>query len=657
MVHRDINDVIFTKGMYKPKKPLKNVNPNMGWDTETVNGKCVVLANSLQECWVKGVDYNDISDVFKAITRKEYNNSLNFFYNLTYDTNAFLACLPIRHHEEIADVGITDYKGYRITVIPDKELKISRLKPDVRRKSKLAAYQTTSFYDAAQFFNYQSLESLAIKYTNHHKPVIDDIKTLNLDKIINNEGGYRDNIKNRCVMDCIILKDITDIFTGKMSSIVKVNAPRSKASYSRAYALTHIKGNVGIPPRFMAQCALWAYHGGMIEVLKLGTFKNVHNYDIRSAYPSEIANLYSTNGTTLYNNEYEPETAYSFYEVECEYDHDQISPFWHTHKGVNYHPNGSITAWINKAEIEFLIDKGFDFKILKGRHIRKRSDDDQPFKDAINDLYQQRLEYKALGDDDMQSMIKIVLNAWYGVTLNTITKKKEIKSIHDHETGSLSGAYMDALERGDTSEFDVTPDAWSIDGHHIKEYKTTHVATNMYNPIFGAEITANIRMVILNQFWDKFQKGDVISINTDGVFLTEKSHVHISNELGGMGYKNMSEMVFLGNGRYITLDEFLQVVKSDSANRSLPIRPDVLWETILQNGHKDVIKTTRPHPIKLKESLTRNEYKGKLNQFVDQKKVMYASHKTRHWHDDISCFNNLLDNQFDSRPFNVNEIV
>ena len=90
MGHRDINDVIFTKGIYKPKKPLKNVNPNLGWDTETVKGKCVVLANSLEECWVYGVDYDNISDIFEVITRKEYNKTLNWFYNLTYDLNSFL---------------------------------------------------------------------------------------------------------------------------------------------------------------------------------------------------------------------------------------------------------------------------------------------------------------------------------------------------------------------------------------------------------------------------------------------------------------------------------------------------------------------------------------------------------------------------------------
>ena len=133
-MNRDINKIIFSKYIWRNKKPIKNIKENLGWDTETIKGKLIVLSNSDKKSWVKGLDFIDIEDFLWVLTQKEYNNKINWFYNLSYDTNSILTYLEKDNLLEIIKLGVTDYKGYRIKIIPQKELSISRLKKDKYNK-------------------------------------------------------------------------------------------------------------------------------------------------------------------------------------------------------------------------------------------------------------------------------------------------------------------------------------------------------------------------------------------------------------------------------------------------------------------------------------------------------------------------------------------
>ena len=650
-MNRDINKIIFSKYIWRNKKPIKNIKENLGWDTETIKGKLIVLSNSDKKSWVKGLDFIDIEDFLWVLTQKEYNNKINWFYNLSYDTNSILTYLEKDNLLEIIKLGVTDYKGYRIKIIPQKELSISRLKKDKYNKDEYHAYQTSKFFDMAVMYDYAKLSDLALKYTTYKKVDVSDINDLNLLKIINDQS-YREHIKKRCVYDCLILKELADIFTEKVYKIIKTNNFRSKASFSREYVLTNIDKKINLPNKKMIEYALKSYHGGMIETLKLGNFKNVYEYDLNSAYPSAIKDLYNMEGNNKTNRSNEPDASYSFYVIFINYSNPFISPFYNVHKNHVYHSNGDFKIVINKDEIEFLIDKGFDFKILHAVHLMKNKRTEKPFKNIVTDLYDMRMAARSEGDHHLEKTIKFILNSIYGVTINTYKKLEVINNIVDNE-GKLTPEYIDNI---DTIK-DEMSDSYKKEKDKIIEYKINHIATNMYNPLFADYITKNCKTTIFNNFWEAFNKNKIISINTDGVYSINKiHHIKPSKELGGWGLDLFDNILMIGNGRYFNINKKGEVLEKGSARRGLIGSSLEVYNEILLNKNKDCISLEKDHVIKLKESFIRNEYKGKLNQFVKATKYMYAKNNKRFWFDEINNFSDILEGIIESRPFYNSEI-
>ena len=389
--------------------------------------------------------------------------------------------------------------------------------------------------------------------------------------------------------------------------------------------LENISHSLKLPSSRILQAALNSYHAGHIEACKLGIFKNIVNYDINSAYPSFTAELYDTSGVYRHNHEYEPDTAYSFYLVQLEYENDNLSPLWISISNKNYHVNGNIETWITQPEIEFFINHGFDVEIKEAHHILKSKDHEQPFKELIHNLYEKRLEAKKRGDS-IQLTYKIILNSIYGVTINVINKQE----ISDEETDN----------------FIVNEDG------NLVFYKKTYKASNMYNPLFATYITAQTRAKLFNNFYKHLDK--LISINTDGVYLLGGNGVKVSKKLGDYSKKSIDKIMVLGSGRYFSFvgDE---VDNAESKFRSIPKSPSEIFN-MMKETHTDHLSIDRQKPIKLKESVKIKDYRDRFNEFRSITKNVYFKIDRRYWYDEFNTIDDIFDKTIESRPFYITEL-
>lgn len=562
---------------------------------------------------------------------QKFKQSVNWFYNLDYDTNAVLKFLSFEDRKHIAQFNQVDYEDYRIQIIPRKELKISKLRDG-------KASNPTYFYDLAQFYNFIPLKILA-QQTNYDKVYVEDISQVNIDKYYS-DMRYHKLWNDRCVIDCKITVELADKLTENIKKIVGVNSYKSKASIARRYVLENLNHDLKLPSTNVLDAALQSFHAGHIETCRLGTFKNIKNLDINSAYPSFIAELYETGGNYTHNKVYEPDTAYSFYLIDLDFHNDFLSPVWHQKSNGNYHINGKCETWVTQAEIEYFMANDYKLKILKAYHIKKSRFTEKPFFNLVHDLYQERLKAKD-NKDDIEKVYKVILNSIYGVTLNAIN----IKQLSDYETDL----------------YDV------IDGKLIF-YESKYVAGNMYNPVFGTYITANTRMKLFNDFNHKLDK--VVSVNTDGVYLTTNVNLSINKKLGGYSEKTLPKMMLMGSGRYF-VSNGNGVDDSESRFRGVPIKPSGICEIMRDDKKEKTIELVKEKPIKLKESVKNSKYhyttfakfpiqdfvhRDEFNVFNKVVKQIYFKTERRFWFDEINSISDLWDKQIESRPFDIQEL-
>ena len=630
MVHRNINDIDLPLFLWRKLSKTHKINDNVAFDTETINGRCFLIADSTG-LFINDNEFNDLLGLLEFLNAKRYRHTNNWFYNLEYDTNAILHFLSFEDRKFISNFNYVDYDKYRIQIIPKKELKISILKDE-------KLLHTTAYYDLAQFYNFEPLKKLA-KTTPYNKVYVEDISQINKDKYYS-DIDYFKLINDRCVIDSKIAGIKADELTKNINKIVVINKYRSKASIARKYVLENLKHNLKMPSVKILDCALKSYHAGHIETCKIGLYDNIHNYDLKSAYPSFIANLDETSGTFVHNKEYLPETSYSFYNVIVDYENDFLSPLWYLKSNSNYHVSDKINTWITQPEIEYFMNNGYDTQILGAYHIKKDSFTEKPFYHLIHELYNERLKAKD-NKDEIELVYKVILNSIYGVTLNTIHKK----ILSEYET-----------------------DLYEIVDNKLMFYESQYKATNMYNPVYGTYITAGTRARLFSDFKNKLDK--IVSVNTDGVYMTQKEKVPISQQLGDYGYKHLKKIMFMGSGRYFLFDNG-KVDNKESRFRGTPKTPSDIHDLLSKNKDKDKLKLTREKPIKLKESVKNSKYHSltfskfpqqDFNQVDDFNVFKSVSmdisfiNLRRFWYDKINTISDLWDNPIESRPFHVSEI-
>lgn len=459
---------------------------NTGLDTETYQGYVKLI------CDDKGnfKDIENFDDVIDFLTKSRYRNKYNWFYNIQYDFESIIKLLNYDqllalYHEKILEIN----PKWSIKYIPKKFFAIIG-------KHKDYYY----FYDLYNFLD-TSLNKAAKKFLGDEKLDNVDVSRLNVDLDYWKEN-YVD-IRKYCIKDAYLTKQLADYFWGLVYQ--KLNfypkSPMSKGKLSEEYFLHKcIIPSIAFIPDKAIETAYNSYYGGHFEILKRGYFDKVYSYDIKSAYPAEIANLPDyTKGKWYKVYEVCKEARSGFYKCRIESMELPFSPFMQKiggQAGLNVYPNGRFIQYLTKQEIEFFreyfpnsaikIDFGWEFYETK---------EVKPFFDEITRLYAWKEVEK---DPDIRYCVKIIMNSLYG------------KLIQVSGDGNYTG--------------------------------------KLFNPAYAAEVTAGARIKILKLALQK--PFNIISFSTDSVSSTTPLNVCSNPNLGDF------EKDFTGEGVVIMSDVY-----------------------------------------------------------------------------------------------------
>jgi len=248
----------------------------------------------------------------------------------------------------------------------------------------------------------------------------------------------------------------------------------------------------------LLQASMDAYNGGKFEVTTkgLGYF---YEYDINSAYPYEIANLIDISWARVeQSSKYQKSALYGFLYVEGKLPAFIHSPVAVKYNSVNVYPVGYLKKWITLSEYDYLIAKGADLTILDAFWL-KCEHREQPYRKEILRMAALKDRFKREGKLLDYHTVKILMNSLYGKMIQ------------------------------------LTPE-----GEGWK-------ASTCWNPIYGAVITANVRIRVSEM---QALHAAVWAVHTDSVISTEPIPMRASGTLGAFAPTVEGYGVILGSGIY-----------------------------------------------------------------------------------------------------------
>ena len=377
---------------------------NRGLDTETYKGYVKLICDDVGN--YKFID--DYEQLMQFLTKERFRNQFNWFFNIKYDFESIIKYLS---RDELVDLYINhelECYNYTIKFIDRKFFSIN-----------LKGNSRFYFYDMYGFVE-TSLNNASKKYLGEEKlhNVIDSSR-LNTDLKYWNDNEK--DIVKYCIKDADLTKRIADYFWNLVYKNMEYypKRPFSKGKVAEEYFLSkcYVPTINDIPHRAL-ELAYNSYLGGRFELLQKGYFEDCYTYDIKSAYPSTIAEQidYTKGKWVKVKNGRIDKDAFSGY-YECKIDCLEliISPFTKKIQGLSVYPNGKFKQTLTKNEIEFYRDnfESVDIKILDG--IEFFPDEIlTPFKDEILKLYEWKEREK---DPDVKYAVKIFMNSFYGKTI------------------------------------------------------------------------------------------------------------------------------------------------------------------------------------------------------------------------------------------------
>ena len=630
MKTRDINKVIFNDDiLWQPKKPIDQDYPVYALDTETINGYAFLIADNEG----KWGNFGNFDDVLDFMINEKYRRGINFFYNVKFDTNAVIKYLPDDHKKSLAlhDECIYDWNDKRevkVTIIPDKLLKFQIKKHSYK------------FFDLAQFYDKESLKDIAYK-VNMEKDKVEDIANINLDKYIK-DMEYKNIINHRCISDCVITQKLAMKMYNTMKKFINVRNFYSCASLSRQLVLTRLT-DFKMPSKSLLDFSMKSFNAGRFEVLQKGTFDNMIERDINSAYPYEIANLLDCNGMIVNDNTYDENATHGFYLCDIDIPHElNFSPFkFETKSGMMTYPTGKFNnVYMCKTDYETLSEFGFIKDLTKSVQIFN----DEPTKPFayVEELYYYRKEIQNGNkknniekDKELADTIKRTLNSIYGTFLNI-----------NHAKG-----YIDDEDLIENNQNFIV-----VDGK-IFFTKNEFQAGSMFHPVFGSEVTAGTRNKIFKDFYDYDDR--IIAIATDGVKLTEDiPKLKESSILGKYDKSKLESGVVIGSGVY-QVGNKTKFRGFDSKLNLIDLLNKNLTKKTLNTQVKRVLslKTCfRTKKMTLYDDETQKEIEtdisfDNINQFVELTKNLNINFdKKRLWNRKFKNCKDVLNNNIQSKP-------
>lgn len=425
---------------------------------------------------LKGEDLgpHEIFDfLFKLPARHNY-----VVYGASYDFNMWLRYLPTQVKIDLCTTNKAIWGPYKIKWIDRKYLSLNRGK------------QTRTFYDVIAWYQKPFVESL--KAWGVGTPEEWELITRMKELRGNFANVAQEEIETYCWLECERLVDLVDT----LCKALQDTPYRPKALYgpgALAEAIFKHEKIKSYDGPYDKELSLSAYYGGRFDTALFGWFENVHEYDIRSAYPDQIRYL-----PCLAHGRWEASknpgiSRYGFYRVKWDVGIDCLYPpfpyrdssgrIWYLYAGQGWYHADEVRA----AQEVF----GNKIHILEGQALIEECDH-QPF-EFVDRLYKWRQKLAAENYAKGQ-VVKLGLNSMYGKLVQSVGKPP------------------------------------------------------FQNFFWGGAITAGTRAKILRVIGPKMPQ--IISIATDGIISLEQLQVVIGEELGEWEYSFLLEHIQISNGVY-----------------------------------------------------------------------------------------------------------
>jgi hypothetical protein len=504
-------------------------------------------------------------------------------YNLKYDSGALLYNLPKDNKIELWKTTFTRFLSLKIEYIPHKALIISKGKQRLR------------FWDIAQFFH-QSLDSAAKKYLGESKI---DMET----KIFTREYVEKNikEIRKYCLQDSILTSKLGNFFLKKLEEFgMRCTSLYSGASLSFRYFADNAK--IVTSWRFwkyypeVLKYALDSYEGGKFEITARGSFQG-YEYDLCSAYPSEIRNLIDISLChVVKSSKYQNDSIYGF--IRCHIKNKGFHvPFGIMKNNVRIYPTGEYYLTITKAEYDYAVSIGIEIEIISGFWLFVE-DIHYLYRKPVDTIFNLKSKYKNK-DAALYNTCKIIANSFYGKLCQV-----------------------------------------------IENYKNEAVAGIGWNPVYASIITANTRIKVCRM--QNLLKEKCIAVHTDSIMTLEPiDKKYVSGKLGEFDFVTNGDGILIACGQY-------EIGDKDAYKGFNPLHADDWIKILNKNLNKSIIE----YPVLKVESWIEAVAKGhfnKINLFSKEvKKIDLNADIKRTWLKNIKA-KNLLERLEQSLPMIICE--
>lgn len=468
----------------------KKIDPLIGLDTETYRGRAVLICTPTESLEPSG--FPAVVDFLSVLGKKFV------CWNADYDVQAVLHFLPRQTKNELSFHTRAMWGGWRLRYVRKKFFTVSRKGSGV-----------IAIYDLCQFYN-KKLDTVAHELLGERKLDIPRAWLYEMRDALADER--RDTVIEYCKRDALLCERIARITQQRFASAkISFHRPVSCASLSVQLLGEAMRHRV---PRKVNERFRQVFRGGRIECLKVGYWKKAYIYDLRSAYPSVMADLPGCNGEYSVGTEVRADAVYAV--VRCHLAiplEEYVAPVPLVLPGLNsiIYPVGRFRADVDLETFRYCERRGWVRDVVKveqwcgGRG--------RPF-GLLQRLY--RLRQK---NESLNWAYKIVMNAAFG-KLAEVTGKKRRALLISGRVENFGGAFW------------RSKDQW----------------TRRTNFVYASAVTAGIRNRLLRDLPGRA----VIFYATDGV-ITEwpVRGLNRGAELGQWQYKgSVEDLVVVGSGVY-----------------------------------------------------------------------------------------------------------
>jgi len=497
-------------------------------------------------------------------------------YNLKYDSGAIIYYLPKDNLIELWEKNKTvyEFKGIKYTIeyIPHKLLQIKKGFSDY-----------VKIWDIAQYYK-SSLESASSRYLGEHKTDI-ETKSFTIEYV----KKHRKQIKKYCVQDALLVSKLANYLKDKLFEFgIKTPALYSGASLSLRYYAD--RGNICTAYKYfttepeLLKMAMDSYEGGKFEITARGFFPETYEYDITSAYPYHISNLYDLTLSRHFRSaKYYKDATYGFLKVTIDNREGKYLPCGikrkqlkikgdSAKKELRIYPAGIYTLHCTKEEYEFMTQElNLDVKIHDAWWIKCLLPK-KIYKERTENIFALKSKYKNK-DDMLYSVTKIMANSFYGKTVQL-----------------------------------------------IEDWKGVFNAGQGFNPIYGSIITANTRIQVARL--QNLYKEDCLAVHTDSVIMKCKlDEKYITGKLGGFEYVTEGECILIACGQYSLNDKsaYKGFKPTIVKNNDDEMRVESWREILSKNKSKYVIKYPKKKTECWCEAISKGHF-DRINLFYDDTK-------------------------------------